>query len=394
MTEQSPKIITTFQNRLEMDAAVRGLGQLSGNAELRQRSDEIAATYGARVIPALLAALDTGNPQLRGGLGYLAAALEREDIVPALSNAAYNRGLPDQARLAAITILERFVDVAPDPAMYAGMAAPEQLALQSLREVLGEARSDRMILVEYLAQLAQEPADVLLTMVKSTRRLESDEGVDLLRMFAQDVYRPAAQEALQILGTIAQPAAAEALHCLIPQLAPDLRTLAERSWQKLRLRGVPIAPRAAPPPAARCLISPIDSTGSQVIWFLLPAAEPAASDVLQLLTDDQEGMSQAGGGYAIANDTIPPVLPLGAVHMAPTGQGAPQIMRLEAPFDFGRRRVVAVLAAAQASRVRQAVAKGDRLAGLPVPQRNAAELRDVFRDRVIKFKLSLVVQCH
>ena len=126
MTDQSPKIITTFQNRLEMEAAVRSLGETSSDWELRQRAVEVAQRYGDKILPALVGALDTSNPQLRGGLGHLTKRLDKDAAVAALRAAALNRTLSDQARLTAITILEGFREVPPDDAMYAGMAAPEQ----------------------------------------------------------------------------------------------------------------------------------------------------------------------------------------------------------------------------------------------------------------------------
>ncbi len=173
------------------------------------------------MLPALLAALDTTNPQLRGGLGHLAKRLDKTAAVSALSAAAHNRALSDHARLTAITILERFLEVAPDDAMYMGMAAPEQLALRSLQEVLADAQADRMVLVEYFRQLDQEPPDVQMTMVRAARLLEGAQGVDLLSMFAQELNQPVAQEALQALGMIADPAAAAALQGILPSLPPQ-----------------------------------------------------------------------------------------------------------------------------------------------------------------------------
>jgi hypothetical protein len=339
MTDQSPKIITTFQSRLEMDAAVRSLGETSGDWELRQRAVEIAQRYGDKALPILVAALDTTNPQLRGGLGHLAKRLDKDAAVSALRAAALNRSLSDQARLTAITILERFLEVTPDDAMYAGMAAPEQLALHSLREVLADARSDPMVLVEYFRQLGQEPPDVQLTMVRAARLLEGAEGVALLSMFAQEPVQPVAIEALQTLGMIADPAAAATLQGVIPSLPPELRRQAERALQKLRLRGVPAPAQPAPPDGARCLASAVSSDGQQMLWFFLPQAAEADGDVLEVLVSQQQGLVAAAGRRAVEAATLPERQAQGTLLQG----SADQPLLLEAGFDYGRGRLLAAL---------------------------------------------------
>lgn len=341
MSDQSPKIITTFQNRLEMDAAVRSLGETSNDWELRQRAAEIAQRYGEKVLPALLAALDTSNPQLRGGLGHLAKRLDKNVAIAALSAAAHNRALSDQARLTAITILERFLDVMPDDAMYTGMAAPEQLALHSLQEVLADARSDRMVLVEYFRQLDQEPPDVQMTMVKATRLLQGAQGVDLLSMFAQETARPVAVEALQTLGMIADPAAAATLQGIAPSLPPELRQQAERSLQKLRLRGVAVTALAAPPDEARCLASAVTGEGHQMLWFFLPAAGAAGGDVLEVLVNQQQGLVAAAGRRQVEAGGLPERQAPGTLLQGSVDQP----LLLEAGLDYGRRRLLSVLPA-------------------------------------------------
>jgi hypothetical protein len=339
MTDQSSKIITTFQNRLEMDAAVRSLGETTGDWELRQRALEIAERYGNKVLPALLTALDTTNPQLRGGLGHLAKRLDKDAAVSALSAAAHNRSLSDQARLTAITILERFLELVPDDAMYAGMAAPEQLALRSLQEVLADARSDRMVLIEYFRQLGQEPPDVQMTMARAARLLEGAEGVDLLSMFAQEPAQPVALEALQALGMIAEPAAAAALQGILPSLPPELRQQGERSLQKLRLRGVPVQTLPAPPAEARCLASAVSGDGYQVLWFFLPPAGDADGDVLEVLISQQQGVVAAAGRRGVEAEALPERQAPGTLLQG----SSEQPLLLEAGFDYGRRRLLTVL---------------------------------------------------
>ena len=347
MSKQSGKIITTFQDRLEMDAALRGLGGAAGEWELRQAAREIAERYGDKLLPALLAALDTANPQMRGGLGHVARLLTRDSTVAALAAAAHNHALPDAARLAAITILERFLDAPVTDAMYAGMAAPEDLALHSLQEVIGESATDRLVLVEYFRQLELEPLDVQLTMARAARLLKGAEGVELLSMFAQSPATAVAQEALQTLGMLAEPAAVAALQGIIPSLAPGLRGQAERSLQKLRLRGVATGMAAAAPATARCLCSPVAASGHQMLLFFVPHSVDAAAryDVLEIVIQQQSGLMAAAGQRDVELDALPAALATGA--WLPAQDEQPVL--LEAGFDYGRRRVLHALASGWAS---------------------------------------------
>ncbi len=345
MNNDNSKIIRSFQSRLEIDIAVRNLGHTTNEAELQQLAREVAGRYGEQAVPALLALLDTGNPQLRGGLGHLAAALPREDIVPALRAVAYNRSLSDQARLTAITILEGFLGIEPEQAMYDGMASPEDLALLSLQELLVETRTNPMVVVEYMDQLSQEPADVQLTMVHGAQRLEEAERLELLRMFAQDPNVAVAQEALQGLVAIADVKTGEILHTLLPNLSPEMRPLAERTLQKLRLRGIHVDQETPPPADGRCLASPPDSQDNQLLWFVVPNPDGHTSQLLQVVITQRTGIAQASGSYAADNASLPPPAMVGTVHRRERDAGLRGGLVLEAPFDYGRRRVLAALEA-------------------------------------------------
>ena len=219
MSDSSSKIITTFQDRLALDTAVKSLADTTSAAQIRQRAAEIAAKFGDRAIPALVGHLNTTDPQMRGGLGMLAAMLDYEKTTAALRAAARNRALDDQARLTAITILDRYLNIVPDEDMYQGMGAPEEAALRSLREVLADQQTDPLVLVEYFRQLELQPLDVQLTMARAARRLEAAEAVPMLRMFAQSPTHLIAQESLQALSALATPDAAGALQGLHPDAA-------------------------------------------------------------------------------------------------------------------------------------------------------------------------------
>lgn len=345
MNESNSKIIRSFQSRLEIDTAVRSLGNTTSEAELQQLAKEIVEKYGEQATPALLALLNTTDPQLRGGLGHLAAMLPQENVVPVLRAAAYNRSLSDQARLTAITILENFLGIEPDQAMYDGMASPEELAVLSLKELLAETRADPMVVVEYMDQLSREPIDVQLAMVHGAQRLEGDERLELLRMFAQDPHVAVAQESLQGLGALIDAEAGQALHSLLPNLPPEMRVQGERALRKLRLRGIPIDEHTPPPVEGRCLASPPDGQDNQLLWFVLPASEKDTSQLLQVLITQQTGVTQASGSYAADNASLPAPAVVGTVHRAEQGAGPRGGLILEAPFDYGRRRVLQALEA-------------------------------------------------
>lgn len=342
MSDSSSKIITTFQDRLALDTAMKSLAQTSTAAEIRQRAAAIAAQFGDRALPALLGHLNTTDPQMRGGLGMLAAMLDYEKTTAALRAAARNRALDDQARLTAITILDRYLNIPPDDDMYHGMGAPEESALRSLREVLADRQTDPLVLVEYFRQLERQPLDVQLTMARAARRLDAAQAVPMLRMFAQAPTHLIAQESLQALGVLATPEAAAALHSLIPTLRPDLRFMAERAFQKLRLRGVAAPPVQSPTPGFRCLAAPPDSRGGQQLVFILPASGETSSLVLRLAINPIGGLVEAAASAVESPSDLPEALAVGAVHSSLHDLG--HSLWLEAPYDYGRRRAQTCLA--------------------------------------------------
>lgn len=341
MSDSSSKIITTFQDRLALETAVKSLAETTSAAEIRQRAAEIAAKFGDRAIPALVGHLNTTDPQMRGGLGMLAAMLDYEKTTAALRVAARNRVLDDQARLTAITILDRYLNIVPDEDMYMGMGAPEEAALRSLREVLADQETDALVLVEYFRQLELQPLDVQLTMARAATRLDAAEAVPMLRMFAQAPTHLIAQEAVQALGALVTPSAAGALQGLIPTLRPDLRSMAERALQKLRLRGTAVPPLRSPAEGFRCLATPPDSRGGQFLVFILPPDGDTPSLTLRLAINPTDGLIEATAGAADSPADLPEPLAVGALHASLVELGHP--LWLEAPYDYGRRRVQACL---------------------------------------------------
>lgn len=334
MSSQDSKIITVFQQRRQIEQAIKVLSETNSEEELIQRAAEIAQ-HGEVVLPALLAQLGTADPQLRGGLAHIARMLPREKVVPALRAAARDRTRSDRERMTAMTILERFLGEELGPEFFEGLADPHTLALESLREALSEIRDDPQVLVEYLTQLEQEPVEAALMIIDATRRVSPDDVVELLRMLAMDPRPRVARHALQQLGGLRISAALVALRSLLPHLPEDLKSLAERSLRKLRLSGVPESSLEAS--AWRALLSPIDSEGYQSLWFIRSSPEEEEGLFVSVLLHDQTGIQ-----YALGDERLPFTQPMreqaiGTVHLLRMPQMGMIALLLEVPFDEGRR---------------------------------------------------------
>ncbi|MCS7219734.1 MAG: hypothetical protein RML36_12485 [Anaerolineae bacterium] len=335
---QDPKVITTLQQRREIEQALKALGQTNSEEELAQRATEIARRGGI-VVPALLALLGTPNLQLRGGLGHVARQLPRELIVPALRAAAGDPRRPINERMTAMTILERYLNEPLGPELFDGLVDPRQMALISLHEALAEFRRDPNAVMEYLTQLEEEPTEVALMLIEVMAQVEPAEVIPLLRMLALDPRPPVAQSALRQLGSFRFPEAAVALQSLIPNLPDTLKPLAERSLRKLALAGIHAAPDSL---TWRTLISPISGSGDQSILFLCPNPSNPESEVISLWLNDQTGIQDILV-TTVPTEQLPTASPVGHVHFVRLPQ-AGLFLLLEAPFDLGRAMLADVVA--------------------------------------------------
>lgn len=326
---QDPKVITTLQQRREIEQALKALGETSSEEELAQRAAELAQRGGA-VVPALLALLGTSNLQLRGGLGHVAQRLPRELIVPALRAAAGDPRRPINERMTAMTILERYLNEPLGPELFEGLTDPRQMALISLHEALAEFRRDPNAVMEYLTQLEEEPTEVALMLIEATAQVEPAEVITLLRMLALDPRPLVAQSALRQLGSLRLPEAAIALQSLVLHLSDALKPLAERSLRKLALTGVYPTPGSS---IWRTLISPINGSGDQSILFLCQNPSSPESEVISLWLNDQTGIQDILV-MAVPIEQLPTASPVGRLHFVRLPQA--DFLLLEAPFDLGR----------------------------------------------------------
>ncbi len=347
------KVLTGLMERRTLEAEFARLTALTDPAEQEQQAAAIAGR-GHAALTFLLSLLDTDDPLVRGRLGLVAQHLPRAELVPALRGAANRapaRPAADRVRISAAIILERFLAEPVDDLVAAGMGDPDQVARQSLRELMRAMQHEPLALLEYLAQLAQQPADaphLLLQAIPASG--DGWQMIALLRMFAQERDPALARGALEQLSRTRSRAAAQALTCLAATLPPPLAALAERGRRKVQMgigpgRGEPEldpAPWHAPGRAWRVLASPVDGAGSQLIWFVGQPAddEPAAS--LSLITDVTGGLRFAGF-QRIAEAELPSPAAAGARHRIRVANSSEALL-LEVSLETGRQLVREALA--------------------------------------------------
>ncbi len=344
------KILTGLLERRALEAAIGELAEISDPALLAERAASIAQ-QGNAALPALLAALDTDDPQLRGGLGQVAVHLPREQVVAALRGAARAQDSSPQARLTALTILERFFDEPPDEAVLAGLQNSDEIALGSLGELVRAMTQDPMAILEYLAQLAAQPPDVQRMILSAVPVAPSSPHlITLLRMLAQDSDPRLASDALEQLGRIRTPGAARALTALAATLPPSLAPLATRGVRKLRLSGalptgddVADRPWVVPDRRWRVLMSPVDGAGAQFLWFIGHTPEEEQAVVLSVVTEDAHGLTSASGSLNIGLAELPSARPVGNLHHLAVGRRSIPLLLLEAPIEAGRRALQGAL---------------------------------------------------
>ena len=102
------RVLTGLLERRALEAAFGELAEITETDRQAQQAAEIAR-HGDTALPVFVALLDTADPQLRGGLGQVARQLDRNQIVATLRGVAHSSSSTAQARLTALTILDRFL---------------------------------------------------------------------------------------------------------------------------------------------------------------------------------------------------------------------------------------------------------------------------------------------
>lgn len=322
--------------RRALEAAFDALAQATEPAERVRLAQELAGR-GEAILPVFLARLDTEDPHVRGGLGLLAQQMDRDLVVPALKGVMRARERRDQARVTALTLLDRYLNEPLEEDLLAGLRNPNDVARQSLRELILAMERNPTAVIEYLTQLAQQPADVPgLLMQALPDLMPNPHLVTLLRMFAQGEDARLAQQALEQLGRTRLPEALRALISLAATLPADRRFAAEREMRKVRMSGVRVEP--APPLAAwQALLSPVDGAGAQAIWFTAPRGEAERPLALAIIAAEPTGIVAAAGADMLPADEVPPAVPVGEVLAVPQPAGLRPLMLVGVPFDAGRR---------------------------------------------------------
>lgn len=333
------KVLNGLLQRRALEEAFAELSRITDPVVIQQRAEAIAA-YGSAALHHLISLLDTPDPQMRGGLGQVARYLPREQVVPALRAVARGTDRSDQARLAAVTLLERFLGEPIDDALIASLRNPDAAARQSLAELVAAMDDEPLSVVEYLDQLAQQPPEVMDMLLDALPRVEPGPHLaTLLRMLAQGEDGRVARRALDELAKMRSPAAMRALASLVPNLPPTLRPIAERSLRKLRFSGVSLTadhdphrePWYAPEMRWRALMSPVDALGGQFLWFIGQDEGDARSVFFTVLIQDPGGLADASGSLDVDPDHVPAPRRVGFVHSVVGHEDAPRLTLLEAP---------------------------------------------------------------
>lgn len=350
------KVLNGLLQRRALEQAFAELGRTTDPAAVQQQAQTIAE-YGSAALQHLLTLLDTPDPQLRGGLGQVARCLPRDQVVPALRAAVRDHERSDQARLAAVTLLERFLGEPVDGALIGSLGNPDFAARQSLLELIAAMDEDPLSVVEYLEQLDQQQADVsamVLDALPAVQPSPAEAGshlATLLRLLAQGEDARLARRAVDELVRLRTPAALRALASLVPNLPPALAPVAERGLRKLRFSGVQETaehdpdrePWYAPDLNWRALISAVDASGGQLIWFV--GTKPTTADApagkgrkravfFTVLVHHSDGLRGASGSLRANAEHVPPKRRVGAVHFIVGDETNPGVALLEAPFGM------------------------------------------------------------
>jgi hypothetical protein len=344
----SQKIITKLRERRQIEADLRQMLSVRSESELLSKAQGIAS-QGSQVIPAIVGNLDQADARMLAAMGMVASYLDPDQVIAALRQAVIAPQRTDRGRIGAMTILEQYLGQSPDDMLLASLQDPEEAAVSSLGQVLGQAAGNADVLVQYIEELDQQEPKVLLSMIGSLQEMaaslpDGEQITTLLRMMAQDVRQEIAVQALQALGELRSTESAQALQGLVPIVSPALRPKAERAVRKLRFRGVRVEPLPPPDPSWRALIGPVSGRGQQSLWFILGERGRPRARFLNILLSDRAGAVEALGHQHVPLHMFPEQRPVGYLHDIALPDGSGAMLMLEAPFDEGRRLVVEALA--------------------------------------------------
>ncbi len=335
--DMGKKIIHSLRERRLVEEAVAGLADTTSEAELSREVQRIAHEYAPElVLAAVRRHLGTDSSQLRGGLGRLSALMAGPETSAMLRKEAGRRDNPTQNRMNAAMILEKFLQVEVSAGLMGDLRDPNLIVLQSLREAVEEARTNRRILLEYVRQMRQESQDVAYLVLDLIGQLAEPDQPELLRLIAYDSRRGVAETALNRLSSLRGPTvgtqSASALNTLRATLPPDLAQAAERNLRKLQLAGVPWELERSDEWWA--LLSPSDLQGMQNLWFLDYGTD-GEGRLVGLRVSGAGGVLGAFGSDSVDRRHLPPRRQVGETLSISTGPGESTVF-VTVPYSYAR----------------------------------------------------------
>ncbi len=330
----SNRVIHTFRERREIDLQLQEIAREQDELS-RESMARALAERGEAVIPVLLRHLKTTNPLLRGAIGLVAMFLPRESIAPRLRDIASNPKRTDQERIAALMILERYLEEPVEESLYAELRNPQAVLEQSLREIVEHQDAVPDIVQDYISQLQEEPAEVAHAIIQLSSRFSAEKVLPVLALLAQDVREEVAEPALHTLSRMRLPQALCVLDTLAGLLPSPLQEVAQRGARKLRMSGVQ---KENPPQVRwRALVSPPDVFGGQTFW--LAREESGEQEMIGVLGNMDLGLQFAFRLRDVPPDFVPE--PENGARMvtvsSPDGTEEGPFLFLDAPLGHVRR---------------------------------------------------------
>ncbi|RME83910.1 MAG: hypothetical protein D6775_06900 [Caldilineae bacterium] len=309
MSSENDNVIHGFSKRLALEREIEALAEASTAIELERRARALAG-HGEQIVPVLIRHLGTDNAQIRGGLGLVARYLDRDLIVPALHRAAADPHLPGDARLTAVMILERYLDVEVEPALAQTLPDASEVARQSAEEALALAEKDPYTFYEYAEQLLAEPPEIVNAVLDVLVTIDDPRMAQLLMTIAGYAPEHVRQRLVQRIGTIRHPLALQALRTLAHLVPASQRADVQRQVRKLQMAGV----TSGPAPVLRGLWSPMDAFGNHFLWFIQSQEDGQSVNLLMLLLHDTLGVQQAGAQADVPRHDAPTAAEVGHLH--------------------------------------------------------------------------------
>ncbi len=332
------KIIRGFSERLALNKAVRALADAPTTFELEKRVRELAG-QGEAVLNPMLRQLDTHDAQLRGSLGLVAQRMDPMLIVPALRRVVADGRRPNDARLTAAMILERYLDVTLDPATTQTLPDSSTVARQSAEEALALAETEPLVIVEYAEQLLEESNEVVTTVIDVLLGMDNPKRASLLMAIGSYAGSVVIARILPTLGTIRHSNSLHSLLVLSHLVDPALRPAVERQARKLQLAGVRPETSVSP----RVLWSPVNAQGQSLMWIIRHHPSIERTDFLTLVLHDKLGVIHAEAHPQMDPADLPMPAQMGHVHGIHTS-GSHYVLRM-AEMDPGQGRALVDTAA-------------------------------------------------